>query len=79
MITFEHVDEGILEVFVDDEGKEILLSLLHNLKSPGDHEHLMTPAWSGHGLSEEANNPVGKVIQMVTIGMPKQKRTLPEE
>ena len=72
MLTFEYNDsDGTLEVFFDAEGKELLVGVLQKIKEPGDHNHLMTPAWSGYELSEELQGVGNILINMVTIGIPR--------
>ncbi|HEY2930855.1 MAG TPA: Imm32 family immunity protein [Acidobacteriota bacterium] len=33
----------------------------------GGHDHLMTPAWAGHELTEERQGDNTKLVNMVTI------------
>ncbi len=56
----------------DDEGLEYLLAKLQRLRDRKDHDHLMTPAWAGAGLSEQkqggdAYTPVHH-LRLVNIG-----------
>jgi hypothetical protein len=46
-------------VFFDEEGAEFLAGKIASLKQGGviEHEHLMTPSWSGWELSEERQHP----------------------
>jgi len=72
MLTFEWDEKKqTLEVFLDKEGRDQLIGVLRNLQKTGDHDHLMTPAWSGNELDEEPHNPDAVLINMVTIGMPR--------
>ena len=70
MLTFEYEEEhGTLEIVCDEEGRDLLRRYIDWLKLPGDHEHLMTPSWSGSELTEELQStaPGRKLIHMVTI------------
>lgn len=57
MITVELKDgakplEAEAAICFDDEGLEVLIGLLIGLRGKKEHEHLMTPSWSGSELSE---------------------------
>jgi hypothetical protein len=79
MLTFEYNPRaGTIEVFFDEEGKALLLKSIASIDNPGDHEHLMTPAWSGWELSGEIQGEGNTLINMVTFGMPRNcARTTP--
>jgi hypothetical protein len=57
-----------LEVLLDAEGRDLLIRLLQKIKEPGDHDHLMTPAWGGHELTEEVLE-VSILVHQVNIGI----------
>lgn len=74
MLSFEYnAKDGTLEIFFDAEGKAQLLTSIERIAKPGDHEHLMTPAWSGYELSEEVHREANTLINMVTLGIPQKK------
>ena len=74
MLSFEYDSKNnTLEIFFDADGKARLLASLERLVKPGDHEHLMTPSWSGSELSEERHGAENTLIHMVTLGVPKQE------
>ena len=71
MLTFEYNEnDATLEVFFDAQGRRQLISVLERIQAPGDHEHLMTPSWSGYELSEKVHSKDNKYLNMVTLGMP---------
>ena len=43
-----------IEIFCDAEGLALLLRQLEHLRKGSTHIHLMTPAWAGNELDEEA-------------------------
>ena len=70
MLSFEYDSKNnTLEIFFDTDGKAHLLASLQRLVKPGDHEHLMTPFWSGSELSEELHGAEKTLIHMVTLGV----------
>lgn len=72
MLTFEYDEKTkTIEIFIDNIGRDRLIGILKKINIPGDHDHLMTPSWSGDELSEDLNNNKNIVIHMVTIGIPK--------
>ena len=74
MLSFEYdAKNGTLEIFFDEEGKSLLLTSIEKVVRPGDHDHLMTPSWSGYELSEEVHHEKNTLINMVTLGMPQPK------
>ena len=73
MLSFEYNSkDGTLEIFFDAEGKAQLIASLESIVKPGDHDHLMTPAWSGYELSEEVHREGNTPIHMVTLGIPRK-------
>ncbi len=66
MLTFEFDAEGSLEITCDDAGRNQLVTLLQRL-AVGDHEHLSTPKWGGHMLTDVFPNPDLVAIHQVTI------------
>ncbi len=74
MLSFEYnTKNDTLEVFFDVEGKAQLIKLIERIAKPGDHDHLMTPSWSGHELSAVVHTEGNTLINMVTFGMPKKR------
>jgi len=68
MLTFEYTLSGSVEVYMDDVGKEKLLSILSRISQIGDHEHLMTISWGAGELDEEVHKPENTIVNMVTLG-----------
>ncbi len=66
LLTVEYNPDGIVEVFMDEEGREALLFYLKRL-STGNHDHLMTPSWAGTELTEDPQNPKNKLINKVNL------------
>ncbi|MCC7308428.1 MAG: immunity protein 32 [Acidobacteria bacterium] len=70
LLTFEYNTKGVVEIFMDKEGRRSLIESLERL-SPGetkmDHDHLMTPAWAGAELTDEVQNAENQLINMVTV------------
>lgn len=57
MLTVEIKDankpsEAEVAVCFDEEGLELLMAKLAQMRQRRDHEHLMTPAWAGTELTE---------------------------
>lgn len=70
VLTFEYNANGVVEVFMDEVGRELLINTLQRLSitaSEIDHDHLMTPAWAGAELTEELQNPSNELINKVTV------------
>lgn len=71
MLSFEVDENGeVLKIHGDEKGlrslSELINKLLSNTKEGYfNHDHLMTPSWGGHELSEE--NMGDKVINHVKI------------
>lgn len=68
--SFEFDEEGLLIIHGDPEGFQKLTDALSKLAAhtkPGhfNHDHLMTPHWNGHELSEQ--NKGGKVVHHVKL------------
>lgn len=66
MLTFEYDEPGSLEVTFDAAGRDDLLRMIQHLV-PGDHEHLSTPSWGGHQLTEAFPNPDLTPIHQATF------------
>ena len=70
-LSFEITADNTIEIFFDSEGRDLLVRSLQKIKRPGDHDHLMTPSWSGHELSESAHG-TNKLVHKVTLGIPRE-------
>lgn len=68
MLTFEYEPDGVLEITADAAGLQELQAILSRLQAD-DHEHLMTEAWGGYGLTEDFPNPDLVPIHQVTINL----------
>lgn len=66
MLMFEYEPDAVLEITADVVGLQELQAILSRLEAD-DHEHLMTEAWGGHGLTEDFPNPNLVPIHQVTI------------
>lgn len=59
---------GEVEIYLDDEGLDFLLSQLSFLKDRRtDHVHLMTSAWGGGELSDELRNAAGVLVHHLRV------------
>ena len=68
MLTFEALDNGVVEVHLNDKGISELESILSRLKGKKqDHDHLMTKDWGGNELSSENQNESAKLVNQVNI------------
>ncbi len=69
-LTVEYNPKGFDEIYMDEEGRDLLVSLHRKLEkhtSKGDHNHLMTPSWAGNELTEEKQNPHNELVNKVNI------------
>lgn len=72
MLRFEYnIQDTSVEIFMDAEGRDLLISRLQKLRVPGDHDHLMTPSWSGWELSEDGQRSGNDLINQVNLGIPR--------
>jgi hypothetical protein len=60
LLTVESVEDSVVEIHLDAEGRDLLVKALSRLKQ-GDHDHLMTPSWGGDVLTEDKMN-AGSVL-----------------
>ena len=68
MLTFEMQEKGdVAEIHFDEEGRELLIRLLLQIKPPWNHEHLMSEAWAGNELDNEPFNKNNTVLNMVNV------------
>jgi hypothetical protein len=72
MLTFELTpDLDELEIHTDREGLRNLLNYIRRLMESDEplprHDHLMTPSWGGHELTEEAQTENGRLLNHVKI------------
>jgi len=44
--------EAEVAICFDDEGLELLINKLTQLRGKREHDHLMTPSWAGNELTE---------------------------
>lgn len=72
-LSFELSKDGCeLVIHADVAGLHYLASVLTRLARKAeqgvkDHEHMMTPEWSGHGLSSKARDRSAALLNKVTI------------
>jgi hypothetical protein len=70
LLTFEYNRNGVVEIFMDEDGREKFVKSLQRLSTTNaeiDHDHLMTPSWAGIELTEELQNPANDLINKVTV------------
>ena len=70
LLTVEYNEAGFVEFFMDEEGREALVTYLNRLDVKNreiDHDHLMTPAWAGDELSEELQNADNVLINKLNL------------
>lgn len=65
-VEFNPKDECV-ELYCDEEGLDVLGRALAVLRDAGGHEHLMTPSWAGHELTEDKQNPANQLIHHLLI------------
>ena len=58
-----------IEIFCDAKGLALLLGQLEHLKKGSTHVHLMTPAWAGNELDEEASGEGSTLVNHLKITM----------
>lgn len=69
LLTIEYSGDGVGEIHFDEEGGELLMDRLSKLlrhKEP-EHDHLMTPAWSGWELTEQKKNREADLVHMLNL------------
>jgi Immunity protein 32 len=74
LLTVEHklgenrrLSEAEIEIYCDRDGLDLLLRKLTILKEKGGHVHLMSPAWSGHELTEQKQGEQNILINHLCI------------
>jgi hypothetical protein len=72
MLTFETTDDHAeLEIHCDPQGLGYLIEQLKKLYEANSplprHDHLMTPSWAGHELTEEKQGARNMLLNKVTI------------
>lgn len=67
LLTVEYDAKGAVEIHCDEEGLASLIARLSALKERGGHEHLMTPAWGGHELTEEEQNASNQLVNHLKV------------
>jgi hypothetical protein len=70
VLTFELSPTGDeIQIHCDAEGVQTLIRSLARLaqKMTSDHDHLMTPSWAGHELTDEKQGQANRLVNMVTI------------
>jgi hypothetical protein len=72
VLTFVRGEEGELFMHADAKGLSVLISALERLRKKAEegaceHDHLMTPAWAGSGLSEKKGLESGELIHHLKL------------
>lgn len=70
LLTVEYNQNGVVEIFMDEQGREILLSSISRLSLDNtniDHDHLMTPSWAGTELTEEVQDDSNLLVNKLNI------------
>lgn len=68
LLTFELSSRGDeLEIHLDRKGLAALRKVLERLERGESHEHLMTPSWGGHELSQEKQGGDTTLLNKVTL------------
>lgn len=68
LLTFEISEDcNSLDIHCNPEGAKTFVFLVERLLKSGGHEHMMTPAWGGKELTEEAQGKLTTIINKVTI------------
>lgn len=69
LFAVEVVEGGVAEVYLDEEGLDLLVDRLEKLREharPG-HDHLMTPSWVGTELTEGKQGAHNELVHMLTL------------
>ena len=70
ILTVEHNEkQEAIEVYCDNEGLDLLIRNLNNLKKNKGHLHFMTPSWAGNELTEEKQNRENTLINHLKINL----------
>lgn len=70
LITVEYNTKGVVEIYMDDEGLNLLIDRLTKLKrhsGKGEHDHLMTSAWSGWELAEQVHGDGNELVHHLCL------------
>lgn len=68
LLTFELTPDGEeLEIHCDSQGISRLLASLSRTAESRTHDHLMTPSWGGHELTEAKQGKENRLLNKVTI------------
>ena len=70
LLTVEYDKEGKTEIYMDAQGLELLIERLNKLKrhiEKGEHDHLMTPSWSGWELTEEKQGLKNELVNHLCL------------
>ena len=74
MLTVEYsksdssdVNKDVVEVYFDNDGLDLLLRKLNQLRVNGGHEHFMTPSWAGAELTEDIQGSGNTLINHLCV------------
>lgn len=70
LLTIEYNPKGVVEIYMDVEGRSLLIDSIAKLRAQenkGDHDHLMTPSWAGHELTEERQSNDSELVHKLNI------------
>ena len=70
LLTVEYNPAGVVELAMDEEGREVLLRSIQGLTFDRPlyaHDHLMTEAWAGTELTAELQNPKNTLINQLNV------------
>lgn len=60
-------NDSEVEIYLDDEGIQLLLNRLELLKTEKGHDHFMTEAWAGNELTEKKVVPSNILVNHLRI------------
>ena len=66
-ISVEVIHDQVVEINADPEGLDYLIEALTQLKSNGDHVHLMSEDWGMWQLDNKSRHKDGKVIHHLEV------------
>lgn len=68
LLTVEYNEkEGVVEIYSDREGLDLLIARLSSLRNHGGHDHLMTPSWAGTELTGARQGAENELINHLCI------------
>ena len=69
LLTFEQEESGVLNIHLNLEGAQEMIEIFQRLLRSGlsEHDHLMTPSWSGTELTESKQDDATTLVNQVNV------------